>query len=439
MPWMAPTAPTSREPALAAGSTTPADLQLQPAPLVELHFEVSVPEGTVPAVPLRLSGNLYQLGNTFATLSGGVSTLASRLPVLRLEPDGTYILDVLLPAGADVRYLYTLGDGFWNAERDADGEYNLRQIIVPESDTTIKDSILSWGAGTNGPITFDITVPANTPASDYVSIQFKPLFGWTEPIPMWSLGGNRWAFMLFSPLDNLGTLSYRFCRNDQCSAADDVRTAGPGAAGFTVVPKPESQIINDEVPAWTWLGDLEGQTAFPRPEVVAREPGFLAGVELATYFHPSYLALTDNTLASIQELGANWVVLSPTWSYVRQVPPVLEAVSGKDPSWMDVSTEIQAAKERGLNIALYPMPSFSVRLSDWWAAAPRDFPWWQNWFERYRAFVLNFADLAARTDASALILGGGWLSPALPNGVLPDGNPSGVPEDTISRSALVAC
>jgi hypothetical protein len=66
-------------------------------------------------------------------------------------------------------------------------------------------------------------------------------------------------------------------------------------------------------------------------------------------------------------------------------------------------------------------------------SAPRDFSWWQVWFEQYRAFALHNADLASTSSASALILGGDWLGPALPNGTLPDGSSSGVPPDAEAR------
>jgi hypothetical protein len=96
---------------IAADSTTPAQIFIEPAPLQEVTFKVKVPAGTIPVVPLRIAGNLYQLGNTFADLSGGISTVAARMPILSPQPDGRYAVTLTLPAGADVRYFYTLGDG----------------------------------------------------------------------------------------------------------------------------------------------------------------------------------------------------------------------------------------------------------------------------------------------------------------------------------------
>ncbi len=418
---------------VAPDATTPADIQLDPAPLVEVTFKVSVPEDTIPAVPLRMAGSLYQLGNTFASLSGGVGSLASRLPRLQLQADGLYSLSLLLPAGADIRYLYTLGDGFWNAEHNSNGEFNLRQIIVPESEATIEDTIPGWSSGNAAPITFDVTVPTNTPSEDYVSIQFKPLFGWTEPIPMWSLGKNRWAFVLLSPLDKIGSLSYRFCRNDQCNSADDARTMGPFSQGFNVAISGEPQHITDVIESWAWLETIPGPTTVARPDIVARSADFMAGVEFTPYFDPSFPMLTPLAFDHVQKLGANWVVLTPTWTFSRVTPPVIEPVAGQDPLWQDVGQIVQQGRDLNLNVALYPQPQFPASLTDWWVQTPRDFPWWHTWFERYRSFALNFADLASGTDSGALILGGVWASPALPDGLLPDGNPSGVPADAEAR------
>jgi hypothetical protein len=105
-----------------AHSTTPADLTLARAPLVNVVFSVIVPRGTPLGAPIRLIGNLRQLGNTYADLSGGVSTLAVLAPVLSPQSDGHYSLNINLPVGADIRYKYSLGDGLWNAERSSDGE-----------------------------------------------------------------------------------------------------------------------------------------------------------------------------------------------------------------------------------------------------------------------------------------------------------------------------
>ena len=61
------------------GQTTIVDLRVKAVKLVSVTFMVSVPASTVPGVPVRIAGNLLQLGNTFADL-GGVNTSTDRMP-----------------------------------------------------------------------------------------------------------------------------------------------------------------------------------------------------------------------------------------------------------------------------------------------------------------------------------------------------------------------
>jgi len=422
---------------VAADSTTPTNLRLNAAPLVNLIFVLTVPQGTIPAVPIRMAGNLFSLGNTFANLSGGVSTLSTRMPILSVLPDGRYSVSLALPAGADLRYTYTLGDGFWNTELTPEGNFHVRQLIVPETNGVIEDQVQNWLPPDSAPIVFDITVPAGSPEGETVYIQFNPVFGWTEPLPMWSLGGGRWAYVLNSPLSLTDSLRYRFCRSGQCGVADDVQTAGPAHAGLPVSSSLVSQTVVEQVEAWSWLSTPLGELEAALPEISPRGPGYLAGVEFQPNYHPSWLPLLSSTLDDVQNLRANWVVFSPTWTYTRSTPPVLEIVTGQDALWFDVVDIVGQASARGLRMALFPTPRFPVEVDEWWSSAPRDIPWWQSWFERYRSFLLHHADLAARSGATALILGGDWLTPALPAGVLADGSPSGAPEDAEGRWRLL--
>lgn len=418
---------------VAADSTTPAELKLSAAPLVQVVFVVSLPADTPPIVPVRLAGNLYQLGNTFASLYGGISSLAANMPVLEQSPDGRHTLTLSLPAGADIRYKYTLGDGFWNAEHAQSGDFRLRQLVVPEQNALIEETVDTWRSGSQGAISFDVTVPASTPADDTIFIQFNPLFGWTEPIPMWSLGNNRWGYVLYSPLNLPGSLSYRYCRNGQCGWADDASTPGEYGPGNPVTIQEQPQTRKDQVTAWIGIGAGLEAAAIPDVNVTARGAGFLAGVEYAAAYRPSWKTRQPQALQAVQNMGANWLIISPTWTFTRQAPPVLEQIPGRDVLWFDLVDVAEQAQARNLNVAYYPNPGFQVDPDEWWQTSPRDFSWWLVWFEHYRSFILHHADLAAQSRAQALILGGDWLSPALPGGVLADGSPSGVPTDADTR------
>ncbi len=420
-----------------AGKTTQVTLSLTPASLVSVVFTVSVPGSTIQNLPVRLAGNLYQLGNTFGDLQGGVSTLATRMPLLTPLPDGRYTITLNLPAGADIRYKYTLGDGLWNAEHAGDGAFVLRQLVVPASQSPlqVQDAVATWQAGPSSPILFEVNVPANTPVSDIISIQFNP-FGWTEPVPMWPRGNNQWVYQLYSPLDMLGDFEYRYCRNDQCGVADDVATA-PGQSGRPVSTSLAPQDLQDTVNAWAWFQPAASSALTGLP-VTQRAAGFWAGVEFLPTGNPSWQAWLPLAIQDVKGHYANWLVLAPTWSVSRTNPFVFSPVPGPDALWADHLDSISHARASNLNVALFPGVNLPADSAAWWQSAPRDPTWWEAWFTRYAAFAAYHADLASKAAAQALILGGPWLSPALPGGLV-NGAASGVPADAEARwSAILA-
>ncbi len=324
------------------GKSTPVTLSLTRASMVNVVFTVSVPGNTLQNVPIRLAGNLYQLGDTFGDLQGGLSTIATRMPVLAPLPDGRYNITLALPVGADFRYKYTLGDGFWNAEHTSDGAFNVRELIVPPSQNPvqIQDSVQTWQAGSSAPILFEVSVPANTPASDIVSIQFNP-YGWTEPMPMWPRGNNQWVYQLYSPLNLLGNFEYRYCRNNQCGVADDVQTS-QGKPGRPVSPSLAPQDLQDTVTGWSFWQQV--LPAVPVTQGTRRPAGFWAGMEFLPDYDPTWQAWLPLAVQDVKNLHANWLVLTPSWSVSRTDPLVFAPVPGADPLWADTLDTVNHAR-----------------------------------------------------------------------------------------------
>ena len=418
---------------VASGATTPAPIQVTRAAQVKVLFIATLPKDTPPLVPVRMAGNLIQMGNTFANLAGGVSGQAERMPVMNPLPDGRYALTLTLPAGADLRYKYTLGDGYWNAELTADGKGNLRQLIVPSSNAVYEESVATWTTPGFEPVSFDLIVPPETPSTDTISLQFNPLFGWMEPLPMWKLGINRWGYLLFNPLNLPDGLRYRFCRNGQCGSADDVRTAGVNNPGFQVKTGRKPVKVQDFVPAWYWFDAVTQPGVGELTEVWPRSPSFVAGIELEAVPHPVWVELTRKNIGEIKAMSANWVILPATWTVTSQSPPNFEATPGNDLTSHETIELLREFQKQGLQTALFPSPRFPTSASEWWLETRRDEAWWQAWFDRCRAFYVHFAELATAGGAQALIIGGDWVAPALPEGLFEDGSPSGAPADAAQR------
>lgn len=226
---------------IAEGAITPAVFQITKNNLVNVMFDVVVPDGDYANVPVRIIGSLLQLGNQFADLDGGLSTVASKGLALTKTDNGHFQVTTQLPAGAYIEFKYSLGDGFWNAERQTDGQVKIRKIIVPSSDTTFRDTVASWATKEYAPVTFNVTDTAGIPENESLYIQFNP-FAWTNPIPMWKVDSTHWYYTLYSPLDLFTQLGYRYCLNDQCN---DTNTYSGSSPTFT--PSSTSQSFHDTI------------------------------------------------------------------------------------------------------------------------------------------------------------------------------------------------
>jgi len=404
---------------IAENATTPAQVRLQPVQLVNITFVVQPPPEHIKGLPIRIVGNLRSLGNTFTELEGGMSILASRAPLLSLKDDGTYTLTLRLPAGTDLRYKYTLGDGFWNSEHRSDGAFQVRQLIVPEQDTTISDQIETWRSekSEQGPLTFYVQVPADTPTDDQISIQFH-LYSWTPAIPMWPLGNQQWLYVFYGPMGVLGPVNYRICRNEQCGLADDLATAGTNPTGNPIPEKVEGRVLNYQVSRWASLEEWTYQPSSsetPQPHT----NDFIAAAELSPLYTPSMLPHLPTGISAVRSLGANWVFLSPTWSLVTSDPPLLEQDPARDIFATDLSTLITHARKHNLSVALFPRLAPGVDVSTIAQTHLSDAGWWENWLKTYRRFILNFADLAQQNGAQAMILGGPDVAFITPSSAVP--------------------
>ena len=214
---------------VAAGSETPANIQLSPTLNAAITFWLTPPKEHTSSTPVFLIGN--------------TTTLASR-PLLTLQPDGRYSVTLQLPSGVDIRYKYSLGDGLWNAEHLADGDFAVRQLVIPPGTTAleIEDQVVSWTAGSSAPIWFELTAPAD----DLLAyIQFK-LGDWGTPLPMWPLGEGHWAYKLYSPTNFATPLEYRYCLDAVCLRLE----AAPGQMRTFSGNNASLQQMQDQIEAW---------------------------------------------------------------------------------------------------------------------------------------------------------------------------------------------
>jgi hypothetical protein len=415
------------------GAATEALISMTPSRMVNVTFHLQAPAQTPPGAPIRIAGNLIQLGNSFANLRGGTSNSAVRLPSMERLSDGTYQATLSLPVGGDIRYKYTLGDGIWNTEYTESPNLYRRQLIVPDSDVEITDQVMRWRDTDQRFISFDVTVPETTPKDEIIAIQFNPGYTWMEPIPMWLVEPNRWIYILYSPLRGLDNLHYRYCRDMQCGIADDAKTVGNLSEGREIRLDQQPQLVQDRVEAWHWLDESTTPAVVPNLEVAQRGEDFIAGIAFLDFYHPLWYFRIQKSTLEVRNLNANWIILQPTQSYSHREIPFQDAVPGMDMPGADLAGLLTYLNSQNFKTAIFPISHYPNSKDRWWYESPRDFAWWVSWFSYYQTFIRHYAQLANDVGASSLILGDPNLSPAFPEGKLFDGSSSQNPEDSAAR------
>lgn len=406
---------------IAPSMTTSADVNLTPMPEVNITFQISTPIDALGA-PIYIAGNITQLGNTFAELNGSMSINPKRMPALTPNEDGTHSITLKLYAETDLRYKFTLGDGYWNSEQSDAGGIRVRQLIVPAQMTTISHTVDTWRSPGIEPITFSVTIPPGTAPNDEKFIQFRT-DTWTEPIPLWSLGGGKYLYILFSPLGPNQTISYQFCRNRDCTSARDT-----GSLNFErqVQPSETAQMITLTLDSWENWTPLVTGAAVVEAYVPTKPPSFIRIIELTPEMNPSWLVYAPAGIAELVQINADSVVFSPQWQ-IKTSSPYLHPEIGVTPFTGDLIAMINATQDGGFSTALFPHLGPFVEMEGWWVNKAHTEAWWNEFFASYTRLILNYANISQISGTDALILGGKSLLPAFEGGILPDGSESNIP------------
>jgi hypothetical protein len=408
---------------VAAGQVTPVNVSLSPREPVEVTFYVT-PPNEAQGVPLYIAGNIIQLGNTFSNLTGGMSVDAKRLPMVAQQDDGTYKITLLLYAGLDLRYKFTLGDGYWNAERDSiSGGWRVRQLIVPDRAVSLDAAIDSWRSLDSEPITFEISIPTESNPGDEKFIQFNN-GRWAAPLTLWPLGNGNYLYILFSPMEQSIPVAYRFCRNENCSEGLNAEAL---EVDSSVTPTDSAQTVGVTLESWANWQSFSEPTEIIAANIPVKDPSYLTQIELSPEMDASWRTYAPIGLSTLAEINANSVQFTPQW-FLSEDSISIKPEIGRTPFTSELRSLIASAKSFGLSVSLFPQIGPTEELAGYWAAQELSAEWWENWFEDYRTFVLNYARIAAEENTSQLVLGGKALLPVFPGGAFLDGTPSNVPE-----------
>ena len=299
-------APFQQEAIIAPDSSTPAEISLSPCSTIQVTFIVTPPPGHNPEIPIRLIGNTSRLGNTITERPGGTSIEAVTAPMLVLQSDGTYTLALTLPVGMDLRYKYTIGDGFWNAERHTDGQFITRQLIVPDKNSTIIETIANWKAGDRKPIRIEAQSQPGDESPQQLFIQLNS-YTWTEPLPMWqSTEKTKWLYEIYSPLYLFPSIGYRFCYDAHCKEPIiiDGETETGGLRFSTDGSEPLIQLTLPQTPKST------DNSTLPASPSASCLDAFITGIDLHLNDQNSEHAAVNSRSSRIAKTDIDGIVLS---------------------------------------------------------------------------------------------------------------------------------
>lgn len=385
------------------GLTTPAQIEIAPSNFVNLTFVVHHPQLINNESLLRMVGNTFQLGNIFSDVYNGENVISSRAPILSQLPDGSSTITLSLPVGFELVYKYTLGSGFWNVELSSDGNFNTRHIIVPESDTLINDVIENWIAPDTAPVYFKVTVPEFTPENDIVSIQFSP-FGWSSPIPMTKISNNVWSYTLYGPLNMVGNVNYRFCRNDSCNIAYDSGSSDNIVSNYSFIPGPEIQVLENKVESWINWTAKTAPTSIIAPQINDRGSDFIAGIEFNDNNGIYDTIYAPEAIQNMKDLGANYLVLPVEWTLQSINPVILSQKPAENLLWKDLITIINMAQNSGLKVILTPVMVVDKLPVTQFLQGDYASDWEDKFKSSYTEFLRYTVDLAEFMKISEIIL-----------------------------------
>jgi len=385
---------------IVSGRTTPATIKLSQNDPVEVTFLVS-PPGEASGTPVYIAGNLIQFGNTFSDLQGAMSIETNRLPSLTPQSDGKLTKTMTLYAGTDLRFKFTLGDGYWNTEQKADGEITIRQLIVPNHDFSLELQIETWRTSVFEPISFETFVhpTVGQPGERYIQIKIDE---WSKPLPMWPIGNGNYLYILFSPFEMASPITYRVCLESVCDSTTTSSLISPEGQ-----VEPNDQPITRTITVDPWLTESNQEPYLDIYRVpFPYKPGdFKTIIEFSPEMTPGWSTRLPIGLDEIKQINANMLVFSPRW-FQNGNTEFLHPVIGKTPFYYELFGYIEAAQEKGFEVSLFPQMEPLIYHEDLSGFSNQSEASQQAWFNSYRFFLLNYAKIAEITGSKFLIIGG---------------------------------
>jgi len=274
---------------------------------------------------------------------------------------------------------------------------------------------------TCGSMTFEVDVPANTPADAAVFMEARTASAVPGPfstLPMVKVTPTRWRFSISTPVQTpgpqceRGTLEYRYNRDNMGFLSAEEFTPDSDAFRRSAAGMPGG-VVSDTVTKWRWF-PAPGEalptvsSAAASTAIVDRVAGrtFQRGYMLADFWWSAMAGLIAPTDAAMTASHGNWVQLRPAWDYVSWSPPTL-GYDGFGHTYKDGDLErnIAQAQRDGLNVLLMPQVCCATPPGDG-TYSPE---WWNAWFSEMERYAIHFATLAEAHHVTELVMQDDYL------------------------------
>lgn len=270
-------------------------------------------------------------------------------------------------------------------------------------------------------LTFEVTIPENTPEGDTVWIYVRQIPHKMEKIDDFRYSLTLNETQLFGEgyiLEPNERVRYRYSRNGY-----NFRTAE------YLEPTPEEPDRDTDNYFWTKHGretqfqagkiqedKIERWRFFPEEDVpiirtISLEPQrdflprinnvqFRSGQTIEDLYVDAFYEFFDSTAIHIKGQGYTWVEIDPPWQWteVDGLPRVSNKIKD-NPNYPDNETfleEVRAHKRQGLKVLV--APQLCCTESD---TRNRSKEWWRTYFGETEKFLVHFATLAQQADADA--------------------------------------
>lgn len=371
---------TSKIVTVTDGGTTTADFDLQPAKKVNVTFLVKPPADIPANASIRMVGDTQQMSGAFWDKNELNYWYTDRY-IFMAKSGNNFTATVQLYEGSDIEYMYTLGGNVYGDERDYNiGNFVFRHIQVGSDNMTINDTINSFKPLGQVPVTLNVTIPADTPASDRI---------YFNSVTMNKVSATNWTFTYYTNPGWNWKTDYVYLHGINKESGREKFTPDDISTTRTITPV-AATTLNETVTDWRWL---PGYASYPQAYAFSTAPAsieistrsaFYSGIYFYDFWQPDFLTALQNSLDQFtaNSLDYQYVVLSTIRGYGKIDPPVIENrslnynVGSVDTPLEDLKNAVDIVHSKGRKAVLYPQ--VNMEMTPGYGGPANDSDQWYN-------------------------------------------------------------